>query len=217
MKKLLIFDLDGTLADTIPSIRRAINLTMKHYGYPEKTYEDIRHAIGNGAFKLIERIIPRELSADKDRVLETLAYYEKMYDTTYSEADRCYTGMTETLSELRKRGYTIAVLSNKQDAYVKPIVERITEKGTVSLAVGQRAGYPTKPDPTVPSLVASELGYSPDMTAFIGDSEVDIETAKNAGMMSVGCAWGYRGREALSACGADFIIDLPNELLDIFG
>lgn len=216
MKKLLIFDLDGTLADTMPSILHAVNLTMKHFGYPEKTYDDVRRAIGNGAYKLIERVIPAEIAADKNAVLEALEYYERMYDETYIEADRCYDGMSQTLCELKRRGYTIAVLSNKQDEYVKPIVERITEKGTVSLAIGQRDGYPRKPDPTVPYIIVGELGYTTENSVFIGDSDVDVITAKNAGMMSVGCAWGYRERELLMENGADIIIDTPEELLNIF-
>ncbi len=216
MKKLLIFDLDGTLADTLPSIRHAINLMLSHFEYPEKSYEDVRAAIGNGALKLVERLLPEERSLNKEILSEAFACYEKMYDTTYIEADRCYDGISEALAELYRRGYTLAVLSNKQDTYVKPIVSNITEKGLVSLALGQREGFPRKPDPTVPCLIAKELGFSLEDCVFIGDSEVDIETAKNAGMVSVGCSWGYREREVLVELEADFIIDKPEELLDIF-
>ncbi len=217
MKKLLIFDLDGTLADTIHSIQHAINLAAESLGYPERTYEEVREAIGDGARLLIKRVMPTEKSGDERAVDEFLARYEEMYDTTYMEADRCYDGMDETLDELHSRGYVIAVLSNKQDNYVKLIVEKIVRKGIVSLAVGQRKGYPTKPNPAVPLAIAEHFGVPAADAAFIGDSEVDIMTAKNAGMMSVGCDWGYRGREALTAHGADYVISHPKELLDIFG
>ena len=139
-----------------------------------------------------------------------------MYDTTYMEADKCYDGMHETIAELKRRGYVIAVLSNKPDVYVRALVEQIIEEGIVSLAHGQREEYPKKPDPTVPLMFAEQLGAMPDEVAFIGDSDVDIITAKNAKMMSVGCDWGYRGREALEDCGADVIISSPEQLLEIF-
>ena len=214
MKKLLIFDLDGTLADTIYSIRHAVNLAMEHFGYPERSYEEVRLAIGDGARLLIKRSLPTEVSEDEELVSAVLAYFEKMYDVTYLEADKCYDGMSQTLARLRERGYEIAVLSNKQDTYVRMIVERIVEKGVVSLAMGQREGYPRKPDPTVPKSIADTLGYPYESTVFIGDSEVDVLTAKNAGMMSVGCSWGYRGRAVLEEYGADVIVDHPTQLLE---
>lgn len=217
MKKLLIFDLDGTLADTINSIRHAVNLAMAHFGYSERSYEEVRLAIGDGARVLIKRTLPFEERENDETVDTVLAYYEKMYDITHMEADRCYDKMAQTLAELHKRGYKIAVLSNKQDVYVRSIVAKIVERGIVSLAMGQREGYPRKPDATVPLIITESLGFSPEDTVFIGDSEVDVLTAKNAGMMSIGCSWGYRGRAVLEEYGADFIVDTPPQLLDILG
>ena len=217
MIKLLIFDLDGTLSDTLPSIRHAINLAAKQAGYPERTYDEVRAAIGDGVRMLIKRVLPEDISDDESSIDEHLARYEAMYDKTYMEADCMYDGMAETLRELSQRGYRIAVLSNKQDAYVKLIVEQIVEKGIVSLALGQQKDYPRKPDSTVPLMIAERFGALPSEVAFIGDSEVDIMTAKNAGMISVGCEWGYRGREVLESNGADHIISKPEELLRIFG
>lgn len=216
MIKLLIFDLDGTLSDTLPSIRHAINLAARKAGYPERTYDEVRAAIGDGVRMLIKKVLPEDRASDECAVDEHLARYEEMYNKTYMEADRMYDGMAETLRELSLRGYRIAVLSNKQDAYVKLIVEQIVEKGIVCLAMGQRKEYPRKPDPTVPLMIAEQLGALPSEVAFIGDSEVDIMTAKNAKMISVGCEWGYRGREVLESHGADYVISRPEELLRIF-
>lgn len=216
MKKVLIFDLDGTLADTLDSVLHAINLAAEKFGYSQKTYEEARAAIGNGARKLVQRLMPTEEAQNDERVDSFLKCYNSMYDTTYMEADKCYDGMLDTLKELKRRGYVIAILSNKPDVYVRAIAEHLIESDILSLAYGQREGYPRKPDPTVPLAMLSELGGSPETAAFIGDSDVDILTAKNARMTSVGCDWGYRGREVLEESGADHIISSPEQLLDIF-
>lgn len=215
MNKLFIFDLDGTLADTIESIRHAVNITMDHFGYAERSYEEIRKAIGNGARLLIKRSMPQEAASDDKKVSEVLAYYDAAYGKTYMEVDGCYDGMHETLKALKDRGNTIAVLSNKQDSYVKLIVRQIVDEGIVSIAIGQKEGYPTKPDPTVPLWITTSLGFSPCDTVFVGDSDVDVITAKNCGMHSVGCDWGYRGAEVLSSLSPDFLISSPEELLNI--
>jgi len=160
--------------------------------------------------------MPEAEREDDHKVDEALAFYDAAYGQTYMEVDGCYDGMHDALVTLKERGYTIAILSNKQDSYVKLIAEQIIEKGIVTVAMGQKVGYPTKPDPTVPLLIASELGFAPCDCAFIGDSDVDVRTARGSGMIGVGCSWGYREREILEKLGADFIIDTPSELLDIF-
>ena len=147
--------------------------------------------------------------------MRILKEYDMLYGDTYDHIDGCYEGMSETLHTLHGQGYTLAVLSNKQDLYVKRIVSLLFADGIVAYAQGQ-TDLPIKPDPTAPLAIAKELGFLPEETAFIGDSDVDILTAKNAHMMSVGCSWGYRGRENLVAAGADCVIDTPSELLELF-
>jgi len=214
-KKLLILDLDGTIADTIWSIREAVNLTLAGHGYPEKNYEEIRMAIGNGARNLMRRSLPAEVATDENAVTRMFGEYDEIYGKTYDHVNGCYEGMSEALHSLHDKGYQIAVLSNKQDSYVKKIVSLLFPDGIVAHAQGQTE-LPIKPDPTVPLMIAHALGFSPADTAFIGDSDVDIFTGKNAGMLSVGCAWGYRGRKVLEDAGADYVIDRASELLDIF-
>ncbi len=212
--RALIFDLDGTIADTIGAICDGINETMRAYDYPEKTYEDIRIAIGNGARLLVKRCMPADAAQDEQQVSRVLNTYDTAYAHTYLHTDRCYDGIPAAITALCARGYRIAVLSNKQDAFVKGLIAQLLPGGECEIVLGQTV-LPTKPDPTVPRLIAEQLGVSPTECVMIGDSEVDIATAKNAGMHSIGCAWGYRGREALSRAGADAVIDTPLELIEI--
>ena len=216
MIKAIIFDLDGTLADTIGSIRTAINMAMQHYGFPEHDYEAVRRAIGNGARMLIRRLVPSDLASDEARVTEILDYYNACYSKTYTEADTCYDGMKNAVLELHRRGYKLAVLSNKPDIYTVALTKILFPEDIISVSQGQLDTVPTKPDPTAPLDIAARLGVTADECAFVGDSEVDIQTAKNAKMYSVGCSWGYRPREVLANTGADVIIDVPTQILEIF-
>ena len=212
--RALIFDLDGTLADTIGGIQDGINETMAHYGYPERSYEDIRRAIGNGARLLVRRSMPEPDAADDALVSEVLAYYDDAYSRTYMHTRECYEGMVETVKALHACGYRLGVLSNKQDTYTKRLVAQLFPDGEFSVVMGQ-TDLPTKPAPTVPHLIARTLGVEPSECAMIGDSDVDIITAKNAGMVGIGCSWGYRGADMLRACGAHAVIDQPTDLLDL--
>lgn len=213
--RLLILDLDGTIVDTLDSIREAVNHTLVSYGFPKRSREEIRVAIGNGAKELIRRSLPREHQRDDALVLRVFADYDKQYGYTYDHVDGCYAGMAESMRALSERGYTLAVLSNKQDAYVKKIVSLLFPDGLVALAQGQTE-LPKKPDPTVPLMICRELGFLPEQTAFVGDSDVDIFTGKNAGMMTVGCSWGFRPEEELIEAGADRILHSGWELADLF-
>ncbi len=210
--KVLIFDLDGTIADTIYGIRDGVNLAMDMYGLPRRDYQEVRAAIGNGSRELIRLSIPED-RREESFIDKVHADYNRLYEGTYAKLDGCYPYMSEALHALHARGYALAVHSNKQDIYVKKIIEMLFPDGIISFAAGQ-TDLPKKPNPTVPLMIAKIFGAVPAECAFIGDSEVDIATAKNAGMYSVACAWGYRPREAL--IGADKIIDSASELDGIF-
>ncbi len=209
-----IFDLDGTLADTIDAIRGSVNDTMRHYGYPERSYDEVRLAIGTGAKNLIRGTLPQALAQDEETVARVFATYQNNYDQNHLATDHCYDGIPALIAALHAAGVRLAVLSNKQDRHVQGLVKQLFPAGEFSVAMGQTE-LPRKPDPTVPLLIARQLGVAPEHCAFIGDSEVDIRTAKNAGMPSFGCAWGYRERELLDAQGADAIADSPAQLHDI--
>ena len=214
-KKLLIFDLDGTIADTLYSIRDAVNMCMEHFGFEKRSYAEVRAAVGNGARLLILRSIPAEAADDSERAEEIYKYFQTCYGITYNRIDGCYAGMYEAMTELHARGYTLAVLSNKPDAYVKGIISSLFDEGVIPIAMGE-TDLPRKPDPTAPLFIASELGAEPWQCAFIGDSEVDIKTAHNAGMTAVAVSWGFRDRDALAESCPDVIIDAPQELTALF-
>jgi len=213
--RLLIFDLDGTLADTIGTIQEGVNMAMEKYGYPKKSYYETRKNIGNGARELIRLSMPTEASADSELVDRVLSDYERFYEITCEHCRECYEGMLEAVLTLKDRGYTLAVLSNKQDRFVKTMVKTLIPEGIISVTMGQ-TDLPRKPDPTVSLMIADRLGFKPSDTAFIGDSDVDILTGKNAGMLTVGCGWGYRDRAVLEAADADHVLDHPSELTEIF-
>ncbi len=216
MIKALIYDLDGTLANTLPALCQTINMTMDHYSAPHRTYEDVRLALGNGARMLVKRLLPAHIAGDEDKLTQALDYYNARYAENYTATDRCYDGMAEAVTELCRQGYRSAVLSNKPDIYTVGLCRILFPEGTFAITRGQREGVPPKPDPTAPLDIAARLGVAPEECAFIGDSEVDIRTAKAAGMMSVGCAWGYRGAQILRDAGADTVIETPAELLTLF-
>lgn len=216
MIKAILFDLDGTIANTISALRSGINLTMNALGYPESTDADVLAHINHGARQLIRLSLPAELQSDEEKVSEALALYNKMYEKTYMETDTTYEGIPEVFGVLCARGYKLAVLSNKQDTFVVRLCEQLLPEGSYVVARGQREGVPTKPDPTAPLELAAMLGADPSECAFVGDTHVDVMTAKNAGMLAVGVSWGYRPREVLEEAGAAVIVDRVSQLLDVF-
>ncbi len=207
--KLLIFDLDGTLADTLDTIREAVNMCLTHFGYPTQSYEQVRANVGNGATVLLQKSLPREIAEDKEAFNRAHKYFNDCYRQTHDRLDGCYDGVYEAVMELKSRGYKLAVLSNKPDELVKSIVKKLFGDDAFKYAMGQ-TDLPKKPDPTVPLLICNQCGALPANCWFIGDSEVDIQTSENAGMHSVAVSWGFRDRKLLE--GAEFIADNAEEL-----
>ena len=214
-KKLLIFDLDGTIADTLPSITEAINLCAKHFLYPEKTQEEVRLAVGNGVGVLLQKTMPESEMANPAQSEKIKEYFALCYEQTQYKVDTAYDQMAELMRELHGRGYILAVLSNKPDNLVKMIINNIFPDGIISFSMGQTS-LPKKPDPTVPLMIANKFCISPTDTYFIGDSEVDVLTGKNAGMITLAVSWGLRDRCVLEAAKPDFIFDTRAELRNFF-
>ena len=206
-----IFDLDGTLADTIDDIGWAVNRMLEARGFPLLCRADHLANINNGAFKLIQRSIPENYRADENTVRACLREYEKFYSVHFDVETYAYGGVKEALLSLSEAGYRLAILSNKQDAYVKSIARKIFSDIPFVCACGQTE-LPTKPDPTAAFMIAERMGLAPDEIAFVGDSQVDVITAKNAGMYPVGVAWGYRPSEMLTEEGAKVIVSCGEEL-----
>ena len=213
--RLLIFDLDGTIADTLPSIAEAINMCASHFGYPQKSEDEVRLAVGNGVGVLLQKTMPESEMADFDKCAKIKEYFAECYEITQAKVDTAYSGMAELMRKLYSKGYILAVLSNKPDNLVKMIINNIFPDGIISEAMGQ-TDLPKKPDPTVPIMIAEKFGVRPEDTYFIGDSEVDVITGKNAGMITLAVSWGFRDRCVLEEASPDFLFDTREELLNYF-
>lgn len=215
MLRAVIFDFDGTIADTISAIREGVNLTMKKWGYPEHSHEEVQSFVNNGARQLIKRAMPEGVRADEALVDRVLADYDTLYGQVYLHTKKAYDGIPELIRELHEGGLKIGVLSNKQELFVKNLSAQVLYPGSYDTAQGMIAGHPAKPHPYLSQLVADRLGVSPKECVMIGDSDVDILTAKNAGMTHIGVSWGYRSHEQLLASGATDVVDTPAELKQI--
>ena len=211
--KLLIFDLDGTIADTINTIRDAVNMCMSHFGYPTLSYEQTRDNVGFGARELIRLSLPSSAAEDRDTYEKVFEYFSGCYKITHDNVEGCYDGLFEVIEKLYNRGFKLAVLSNKPDHLVGGIMKKLFPEGMFSIAMGQTE-LPKKPDPTVPLMIADKLGCRTEDTCFIGDSEVDVLTAKNSGMCSVAVSWGFRSRSILEMSEPDIIVDTPTQLFE---
>ena len=212
MYKHVIFDLDGTLLNTIDDLADTGNHVCTLHGWPTHTAAEFKLMVGNGIPKLVERFAPQGTSQE---VLDQ-AFQEFMdwYGVHKEDKTAPYAGMPEVTKALREAGVSIAVLSNKADVMAGPVVEHYYP-GIFPVVQGALPGLPTKPDPTLLHKLMDRLGATQEDTLFVGDSNVDIRTAKNGGLTGCGVLWGFRSREELEAAGADVIVSTPQELLDL--
>ena len=214
--KALIFDLDGTLADTISAITEAINMTMEELSLPTHTEQEVRTYINHGPRHLISEAIPHEAREHDPSIVDrALDIYNKNYAKTYMHTDKLYDGMEQVVLELSKY-YKIAVLSNKQDEYVKALVRQLLPEGICEIACGSLDGVPAKPSPTIAKKIIEALGVEHYECMLIGDSDIDILTAKNAEIDILSVSWGYATKTKLVHHGADEIVNSPEELLEYF-
>ena len=212
--RLAIFDLDGTLLDTIGDLAEACNHMLGLRGLGSHTREEYRAMVGNGILRLVERALPEELRSAEyvaEARRDFLAFYIDHIDC-YS---RPYDGIRKVLQTLQDEGWTLAVASNKFDAGTKKLIGSFFPEIHFKAIYGNREGFPLKPDAALVELIMEECGATADTTFMVGDSGVDIQTAKAAGVRSVGCSWGFRSRTELEECGADTIVDRPLDLLQI--
>ena len=216
--KLIIFDLDGTLADTLWEIRDAMNAALGAYGLPTVNYSAVKRGINNGPRNLCLALLPESHSKDEAFVDEFLARYHEEYGKIYEKTKKTYDGIADAVRCLAARGYKLAVLSNKQDEYVKKMTAGFFPGGEFSAARGSD-GVLKKPDPalTFELIHSIDPELTPECCVLVGDSDVDVKTAHNAGMICVGASWGYRGRDVLEENHADIVIDSPEELTAVFG
>ena len=207
---LLVFDLDGTLLDTLDDLTAAVDHALRAHGLPERSRDEVRGFVGNGVHKLIERALPNDAGPELESAV--FADFAARYKEHCADLTRPYPGVEDMLRRLPELGWAAAVVSNKSDREVQALCRRFFP-GLLDMAAGERPGLAVKPAPDLPYLVLTQLGYSPEQAVYIGDSQVDIETARRASLFCICVSWGFRSREQLLAAGADLIADDPGQLL----
>lgn len=208
----VLFDLDGTLLDTLDDLAGAMNRALVAGGWATHPVAAYRRFVGDGVEMLARRALPP--GAPEETVKATLAAFMADYQGHWADATAPYPGVPELLVELAARGVPTAVLSNKPDRYMAPIVARFFPGHSFAVVSGQRPGLPRKPDPAGALAVAAEMGVAPGRILYLGDSDVDMRTAVAAGMEPCGALWGFRGREELLAAGARRLAARPGEVLE---
>lgn len=213
MKNTAVFDMDGTILNTLDDLMDSTNFALKNNGLKERSLEEIRFFVGNGIQKLIERAVPQGTS--KEVFEKVFADFKSHYKIHCADKTSYYDGIPSVIQTLRKMGVKTAVVSNKADFAVQELVE-VYFKGLFDVALGERAGVSKKPSPDMVNAALSVLGVEKESAFYIGDSDVDFETAKNSSLDFIGVSWGFRGRKFLENLGSKNIIDSPCELLKFF-
>lgn len=212
MIEAIIFDMDGTLLDTLEDLTDAVNAGLAFGGYPARTLEEVRMFVGNGVRNLMLRAVPEDTpESETDKCLRAFKEY---YEQHGQDKTKPYEGIQELLTALRRDKIKTAVLSNKYDAAVLELCREYFP-GNFDAARGQREGVPLKPAPDSVFSILEELETDNKCTIYVGDSDVDMKTAQNAKLTSVGVTWGFRSRNVLEEKGANYIIDHPKELLNL--
>lgn len=207
--KAVLFDMDGTLLDTLEDLCDSTNHALAQMGYPLRGIEEIRRFIGNGAEKQIRRAVPEGTSEEK--IMETLAAYRAYYQDHCQIKTKVYDGLLDVLSELKEKGVKMAVVSNKPDAAVKKL-SREYFGDRLDYAIGPSDGVRCKPYPDMAEEALKALGVEKKDAVFVGDSEVDVQTGLNAGLDVIAVSWGFRSREVVIEAGASKIADNASEL-----
>lgn len=208
----VIFDLDGTLLNTLDDLRDSLNEVLAMKGFETKSLEEVRRFVGNGVRNLVRLSVPEHCT--EDEVTLVMDEFKKNYSQNMQNKTRPYNGIMELLLDLNRFNYKIAIVSNKFDPAVKSLA-RTYFGNLIPVAIGETGEIRRKPAPDSIFSAIKELGSDLNRTIFIGDSETDIQTAKNAGIPCIGVTWGFRCREVLREEGADYLIDTPKELLTI--
>lgn len=215
MYRLCIFDLDGTLTDTLDSLTFSVNETLKEMGLLPVTAKKCREFVGNGARVLMEKSLLEAGETDLGRLDEAMSIYGRIFDANCTYHVVPYEGIWDMLRAMRQEGLELAVLSNKPHRQAIHVVESVFGREMFRQIQGQKENIPRKPDPTAALQIAEELGISPEDTIYVGDSEVDIATGTNAHMMTIGVTWGFRGRAILQEAGARYIAGTPEEIMKL--
>jgi phosphoglycolate phosphatase len=211
--KSSIFDLDGTLLNTLDDLANTANAMLKHFHYPIHPINSYRYFVGDGLRLLIERCTPEDRSSQQ--ILECENVFKQLYADHWADRSCLYDEVDIMLQDLKKLGLQLAILSNKPDVFVGKCVDHFFPANCFSCVYGQREGVPKKPDPDGALIIAEELKVNPADILFVGDTATDMQTGKNAGMKTVGVLWGFRDLQELQKCGADHIVSHPREIVEL--
>ncbi len=210
--KAVIFDMDGTILDTLDDLAGSVNHSLALFGYPTRSREEIRSFLGNGMVRLIHLSVPEGISKEQEEAV--LNEHKSYYPLHSCDMTRPYDGIVDLLRELKDRGLKTAVVSNKSDANVKALVSRFFD-GLFDVSIGSMEGVARKPAPDMVNMALERLGISKEDAIYIGDSEVDLNTARNSGLDMITVTWGFRDRDHLVQNGAAIFADTPEEIIGL--
>ncbi len=214
MIKAVIFDLDGTLVNSLDDLAVSTNYSLEKHGFNTYPVEDYKYLVGDGMVKLIERAIPDE-QFNNDTFKSVFDCFMAHYRENFLVNTVAYDGIKDVLSALSNMGLKLAVVSNKADDMAKRVVKSIFEQGVFTVVSGKREGYPVKPDPTLTLEIIGQLGVKPQECVFVGDSGMDTATAVNSGCYPLGVLWGFRAKAELLENGAKSLAKTPEEIIEI--
>lgn len=206
---IAIFDLDGTLADTLYDLADATNHGLMQLGFPTHSYDEYRYFVGNGVNKLCERALPDDA---KDRADELVALFREYYGQHYIDKSKLYPQIREAVTLLAENGVKLAVATNKPQDFAREIVRVLLPDIDFVKVLGGCDERPKKPDTAIIDEILADIPDADRRVFMIGDSSVDVQTAENAGLVSIGCVWGFRGRDELTSAGADFIAESADDI-----
>ena len=214
MIKAVLFDLDGTLANTLNDLGNAVNHTLSNYNYPTHPLESYKLKVGGGMKNLIHKSLP-ESERNEETEKKVLADFLEYYSEHFADETCLYDGIAELLSALKNKGMSLAVVTNKAQDMTDLVMKKLFSDNTFDYIIGKRDGIPTKPDPEPAFIAIDKLGVNSDECIFVGDSGVDMLTALNCGALPVGVLWGFRSAEELKKSGSRFLLNEPEELIKL--
>lgn len=214
MNKTIIFDLDGTLLDTLEDIAISANFALTTLGFEAEDTVKYRYFVGEGVFKLFENIFALN-PQDEHTIQKAVLLFEEHYTKQFSKNTKLYEGVSKMLSFLQKRGYTMAILSNKPDSFTKMCVFKYLRKWKFEVVYGAREGVPRKPHPQGAQDIAKALHVSPAECFYLGDTSIDMMTANSAGMIAIAALWGFRDEAELVENGAKYLAKEPSEVIKL--
>ena len=213
MIKLAVFDMDGTICDTIEDLAAASDYALDKMGLPLHTIGEYKSFVGNGIPKLIECFLPKERRTDEDKEIAKKHFFD-FYSVHFADKTRAYDGIIDLLKALKDRGIHLAVCTNKAQAMAETVAKTLFG-GLFEVVIGEGDRYPLKPDPAAVKAIMEKYSATADQTVFIGDSGVDVMTGLNAGVNTIGCTWGFRTAEELKENGAELLARTPSDIMQI--